>query len=380
MGDDIRRKLILRQLDRANLTAGDELESENNLGELSSFKKPMGSQNQSVGDTGRSNKKTTWRQFFDHNECIGVQNRNLEFNVYYSLPKSVDARSIPIFVLHHGAGSSGLTFATLVQHVDSQLDGKCGFFTFDARGHGATRPIDPSKGLRYDRQSYNDDFVELLERFYCEHLIQFGETKLSLVLVGHSLGGSICTFSYMELPEHLRKRVLGVFMLDIVEEAATLALKNVYSFLSKTPNVFKNYQEAIDWSVRRGFSKNRCSAEVAVPACFRQVLSGKVVRITNLKDFEKYWDSWFVGLSQRFVSLPTNKLLLLAGNENLDKELIIGQMQGKYQLVVFQDSGHFIQEDTPVKTAITLVDFWRRNDSKNIVIKTNWKSKKFTGQ
>lgn len=47
-------------------------------------------------------------------------------------------------------------------------------------------------------------------------------------------------------------------------------------------------------------------------------------------------------------------------------------MQGKYQLVVFQDSGHFIQEDSPIKTAITLIDFWKRNDSRNVVIKTNW--------
>ncbi|GAV53958.1 hypothetical protein ZYGR_0AK04600 [Zygosaccharomyces rouxii] len=381
MGDDIRRKLVLKQLDQANLAAGDEVEEENCLGELPSIKsKSMESQNQASNDTGCTGKNTTWRQFFDYNESVRIQNRNLEFNTYYSLPKSMNARSIPIFILHHGAGSSGLTFATLAQQVGSQMSGNCGCFTFDARGHGNTRPLEPSRGVQYDRQSYNDDFVELLEQFYNTHLLQLGEAKLSLVLVGHSLGGSICTFSYTQLPEYLRRKVLGVFMLDIVEEAATLALRNVHNFLSKTPNVFHSYQEAIDWSVRRGMSKNRSSAEIAVPACFHQTSSGKVVRITNLKDFEPFWDSWFVGLSERFVSLPTNKLLLLAGNENLDKELIIGQMQGKYQLVVFQDSGHFIQEDTPVKTAITLVDFWRRNDSKNIVIKTNWRTKNITGQ
>ncbi|CAR27967.1 hypothetical protein ZYGR_0N04540 [Zygosaccharomyces rouxii] len=383
MGDDIRRKLILKQLDQANLAAGDEGEEENDLGELPSIKSnSMGSQKQSPNGTvpAGNGDETTWKQFFDHNERIKIRNRNLEFNTYYSLPNSINAPSIPIFILHHGAGSSGLTFATLAQQISSQLNGNCGYFTFDARGHGTTRPLEPSKGLQYDRQSYIDDFVELLEQFYSKHLTQLGAVKLSLVLVGHSLGGSICTFSHMQLPEHLRNKVLGVFMLDIVEEAAILALKNVHSFLSKTPNVFQSYQDAIDWSIRRGMSKNRSSAEIAVPACFHQMTSGKVVRITNLRDFEPYWDTWFVGLSERFVSLPTSKLLLLAGNENLDKELIIGQMQGKYQLVVFQDSGHFIQEDTPVKTAITLIDFWRRNDSKNIVIKTNWGAKNFTSQ
>lgn len=88
--------------------------------------------------------------------------------------------------------------------------------------------------------------------------------------------------------------------------------------------------------------------------------------IPNLGTFCK------IDLSHSFVGLPVSKLLILAGNENLDKELIVGQMQGKYQLVVFQDSGHFIQEDSPIKTAITLIDFWKRNDSRNVVIKTNW--------
>ena len=41
---------------------------------------------------------------------------------------------------------------------------------------------------------------------------------------------------------------------------------------------------------------------------------------------------------------------------------MIGQMQGKYQLVVYQDSGHFVHEDVPNKCALTLYDFWERND------------------
>lgn len=382
MSDDIRRKLVLKRLEEANLAAvGEEGEEENSLGKLPSMRsKSSNSQNEASNENRHAGKNTSWRHFFDHNEYVRIQNRNTEFNTYYSLPKCMNCRSIPFFILHHGAGSSGLTFATLVQQLSIQLNGNCGFFTFDARGHGNTKPLDPSKEFQYDRQSYIEDFVELLERFYNDHLTHLEVPKLSLVLVGHSLGGSICTFSYMEFPEQLRKKILGVFMLDIVEEAATLALQNVHIFLSKTPNIFESYQGAIDWSIRRGMSRNRSSAEVAVPACFQQLESGKVVRITNLRDFEPYWRTWFTGLSERFVSLPTNKLLLLAGNENLDRELIIGQMQGKYQLVVFQDSGHFIQEDTPSKTAITLIDFWRRNDSKNIVIKTNWKTKNFTSQ
>jgi protein phosphatase methylesterase 1 len=79
--------------------------------------------------------------------------------------------------------------------------------------------------------------------------------------------------------------------------------------------------------------------------------------------------------------------LLLAGTDRLDKELMIGQMQGKpssylqipnfvpsnifigkYQLQVFPDAGHFIHEDMPEKTATVLVDFWKRNDGAKLVL------------
>lgn len=59
---------------------------------------------------------------------------------------------------------------------------------------------------------------------------------------------------------------------------------------------------------------------------------------------------------------------MLAGTDRLDKELMIGQMQGKYQLVVFPDAGHFVQEDLPEKTAGVLVDFWKRNDGTRLVL------------
>lgn len=37
---------------------------------------------------------------------------------------------------------------------------------------------------------------------------------------------------------------------------------------------------------------------------------------------------WFHGLSKRFLDCRAAKLLILAGTERLDKELMIGQMQG----------------------------------------------------
>jgi protein phosphatase methylesterase 1 len=41
---------------------------------------------------------------------------------------------------------------------------------------------------------------------------------------------------------------------------------------------------------------------------------------------------------------------------------------GKYALQVFPEAGHFIHEDLPEKTAVSLVDFFRRNDRTALVL------------
>jgi protein phosphatase methylesterase 1 len=88
---------------------------------------------------------------------------------------------------------------------------------------------------------------------------------------------------------------------------------------------------------------------------------------TDLRSTAPFWENWFVGLSGKFLGARGGKLLLLAGTDRLDKELMIGQMQGKYQLQVYPDAGHFIHEDLPAKTATALMDFWKRNDGKLIL-------------
>lgn len=91
---------------------------------------------------------------------------------------------------------------------------------------------------------------------------------------------------------------------------------------------------------------------------------------------------WFKGLSSSFLSARTARLLILAGTDRLDKELMIGQMQGesllpppyriyalihsskgKFQMEVFSSGvGHNLQEDDPTRLAEVLIEFWRRNE------------------
>ena len=89
---------------------------------------------------------------------------------------------------------------------------------------------------------------------------------------------------------------------------------------------------------------------------------------TDLSATKPFWENWFVGLSSKFLDSRAGKLLILAGTDRLDKELIIGQMQGKYQLQVFPDAGHFVHEDQPLKTAQVVADFYRRNDRSALVL------------
>jgi len=53
---------------------------------------------------------------------------------------------------------------------------------------------------------------------------------------------------------------------------------------------------------------------------------------------------WFKGLSSTFLATRAARLLVLAGTDRLDKELMIGQMQGKFQQSVVPGVGHMLHE------------------------------------
>jgi protein phosphatase methylesterase 1 len=49
-------------------------------------------------------------------------------------------------------------------------------------------------------------------------------------------------------------------------------------------------------------------------------------------------------------------------------EFLLTCLTGKYQLQVFPEAGHFVQEDQPAKTAQVLADFYKRNDRSALVL------------
>ena len=76
---------------------------------------------------------------------------------------------------------------------------------------------------------------------------------------------------------------------------------------------------------------------------------------------EPHWTSWFNGLSSKFLSVSASKLLVLAGVDRLDKDLTVGQMQGKFQMQILPQAGHAVHEDVPDKVSDVLSTFLVRN-------------------
>ena len=193
-------------------------------------------------------------------------------------------------------------------------------------------------------------------------------TLPDIILIGHSLGGAVVT-------EVAHERLLGPSLLaygvlDVVEGSAMDALKSMDTYLSTRPKSFPSLASGIEWHTKSRTIRNTTSARVSVPSLLQKSPAAPENWLwrTDLASTKPFWESWFAGLSAKFLSSRGAKLLLLAGTDRLDKELMIGQMQGKYQLQVFPDAGHFIQEDQPAKTAQVVADFYRRNERGGLVL------------
>lgn len=186
----------------------------------------------------------------------------------------------------------------------------------------------------------------------------------SIVIIGHSMGGAVAARAAKELPNEW---LLGVILLDIVEGSALEALPSMPQLLARRPKEFKSIQDAIKWSFSSNTIRNRNSARVSVPT--QLVKDGDVYRWkVDLSTGKKYWKNWYTGLSSTFLGIKCSKLLMLAGTDRLDKDLTIGQMQGKFQLAVFNNVGHCLHEDSPKEIAAAIKNFIEHQKMGNAII------------
>ncbi|KAF3620008.1 hypothetical protein FXO37_33447 [Capsicum annuum] len=98
---------------------------------------------------------------------------------------------------------------------------------------------------------------------------------------------------------------------------------------------------------------------IFIKVCYtrRQYCAGHVTTVYFHEDL----GIWYEGLSEKFLSSPVPKILLLAGTDRLDRALTIGQMQGKFQMVVVRHTGHAIQEDVPDEFVTLILNFISHN-------------------
>jgi protein phosphatase methylesterase 1 len=313
-----------------------------------------------------------WQDFFAQELFFpNPDHPDLVHHAYLTPPTSTG----PLIVTHHGAGSSGLSWAAFFSELTSIVP-NAGILSLDARDHGLTSsPPDLPLDLTLPTLAADLHFI-----------LQSTSQKLSwsklpdLLLLGHSLGGAVIT-------EVAHARLLGNSLvaygvLDVVEGSAMDALQSMDTYLSTRPRSFPSIASGIEWHVRSRTIRNTTSARVSVPALLIPQMtppsqpsstttttqSHPYTWRTDLSSTKPFWPAWFQGLSSKFLSSRGGKLLLLAGTDRLDKELMIGQMQGKYQLQVFPEAGHFVHEDLPAKTANIVADFWRRNERGALIL------------
>lgn len=330
-------------------------------------------------------------------QCFGASTLNLWRTLWWKMKLARIFRIYksglegPVLLLLHGGGHSALSWAVFTSAIISRI--QCRIVALDLRGHGETKVRNPED---LSAETMSKDVGNVVEALY-------GDLPPPIMLIGHSMGGAIAVHTAVA---NLVPSLLGLCMIDVVEGTAMDALNSMQNFLRSRPKTFKSLENAIEWSVKSGQIRNLESARVSMVGQVKQcegaaspegpkaIVEGIIeeeeeeeeddeggVSVNKRKKeddtetkkehlytwrielakTEKYWDGWFRGLSNLFLSCPTPKLLLLAGVDRLDKDLTIGQMQGKFQMQVLPQCGHAVHEDAPDKVAEAVATFLIRH-------------------
>uniref|UniRef100_A0A9J8BZ76 Protein phosphatase methylesterase 1 n=1 Tax=Cyprinus carpio carpio TaxID=630221 RepID=A0A9J8BZ76_CYPCA len=318
----------------------------------------------------------------------------------------------PVLMLLHGGGHSALSWAVFTSVICSRIN--CRVVAMDLRGHGDTKVKNPDD---LSAETMAKDIGKVVEALY-------GENPPPIMIIGHSMGGAIAV--HTAAANHVPS-LLGLCVIDVVEGTAMDALNSMQNFLRSRPKTFKSVENAIEWSVKSGQIRNvesarvsmvgqvkKCEEPLSSPGVSRSISEGIIEEEEEdeeggesnhkrkkeddqeikkeclytwrieLSKTEKYWEGWFKGLSSLFLTCSVPKLLLLAGVDRLDKDLTIGQMQGKafifllfivqhitllwpegslmssvvgiiigkFQMQVLPQCGHAVHEDAPEKVCL----------------------------
>ncbi len=270
-----------------------------------------------------------------------------------TLPIYISGENGPNLVCLHGAGHSGLSFAPL-----ALVNKNYRIISFDFRGHGYNTQT-PSNDL--SEKTLINDTIEVLNHVHEKYPDE------NLILIGHSMGGSIATKTCCQILKEeekykeLYKKMQGLMVIDVVEGTAMDALPFMENIVNNRPERFNSIQKGIEYMYKSGTIKNIDSARISVPPLLKEVVNKNGTKTysfkTNLMESKPFWNEWFIGLTKAFLSCNIPKTLMLAGIERMDKDLTIAQMQGKYKLSILRNVGHIMHEDKPEEVMKVIKDF-----------------------
>ena len=261
-----------------------------------------------------------------------------------TIPIYIHGEQGPNIICLHGAGHSGLSFAPL-----ALINKDYRIISFDFRGHGFNTQ---SPYNDFSEKTLINDTMQVLNHIHEKY------PEENLILLGHSMGGSIATKTCCEILKEeekykeLYKKMQGLIVIDVVEGTAMDALPFMENIVNNRPDKFNSIQKGIEYMYKSGTIKNIESARISVPPLLKEEKNEKTGKTvykfkTNLLDSKPFWNEWFIGLTKAFLSCNIPKMLMLAGIERMDKDLTIAQMQGKYKLSIMRNVGHIMHEDKP---------------------------------
>ncbi|XP_074529013.1 protein phosphatase methylesterase 1 isoform X1 [Halichoeres trimaculatus] len=354
-----------------------------------------------------------WSQYFETMEDVEVENENGKdiFRIYCSGAHG------PVLLLLHGGGHSALSWAVFTAVICSRIN--CRVVAMDLRAHGDTKVKNPDD-LSADTMA--KDIGKVVEALYGENpppIMIIGHSMGGAIAVHTAAANHIpsllglCVIDVVEgtamdalnsMQNFLRSRPKTFKSLENAIEWSVKSgqIRNTESARvsmggqvkkceqsTSSPGVSNSIGEGIieeeeDEEAEEESNKKRmkeddqevkslsflcsiygCACEFVYlkrSVCFLQIKKESIFTWrVELSKTEKYWEGWFRGLSALFLTCPAPKLLLLAGVDRLDKDLTIGQMQGKFQMQVLPQCGHAVHEDAPEKVADALATFMVRH-------------------
>lgn len=250
--------------------------------------------------------------------------QNATYHVYLTAP--ANPTKGPLFICHHGAGASGMSFARFATAIKTLMPA-AGVLSLEAREHGSV-VSDAATGveiLDFSIATLSQDALAMIRGVQG----RMGWTVLPpSLLIGHSLGGAVAT--QIAADGSLGAQLVGFPVLDVVEGSAIEALSHMRTYLASRPPSFPSVDAAVEWHVRSRTLRDAESARASVPSLLLKGDGDRWVWRTDLRRTERWWEEWFTGMSAKFLRGKAAKMLLLAGTDRLDTDLMVGQMQGEF--------------------------------------------------